>query len=644
MTPATQGSPADPGRTPGASLPIGNLVGATLGNYRLERLLGRGQMGVVYLALDQALLRPTAVKVLAWAAPAAGGLDPVEWFLTEARMVARMSDPHVVQIYGAARQGDLYYIAMEYVEGTSAETAITSGQRLTPERATEVLQQVCSALHAAHECAIVHRDVKPGNILLGAGGIAKLSDFGMAHGSAAASASVRAGTPYYTAPELWRGSVALPASDVYSLGATYFHLLTGRPPFDGPDLAAIAEAHQHAPIPDPREFVAGIPSSCADLVRRALAKTPEQRHTSARLLEWDGRRVLGDLIAGKQPRPPKPQRRVEPMRSSSVLSLRPAVGPLADFLGFVQRPFSPAPSSWWPFQEEPVASTWTAAREWLRGEDPILVISGGPGSGRSATCLRLAEEAGAAGSPIRVDLGADEERRSLARRVARAAGCADAARDDLDAFLHRCATLQRESGSPPLVVLDGGTPASPDKAGLLGLLGAAAWTRSFRVVLTGAPGLAATLAREADLRGVPLPEIALPRLGRAQVFRYLQAWIEACRPPGAPAILLSPDALGLLALRSEGGLARINLLAANMLLLAASERRRVVTSWDAWAASDREDWSEGSAASMLPRRPASWPHPEALATLDALRRSVGAPPWPVRARPNTNPGDLRWRT
>jgi hypothetical protein len=327
-----------------------------------------------------------------------------------------------------------------------------------------------------------------------------------------------------------------------------------------------------------------------------------------------------------------------------MLSLRPAVGPLASFLGFVQRPFSPAPSSWWPFQEEPVASTWNVAREWLRSEDPILVVSGGAGSGRSAMCLRLAEEAGAAGAPIRVDLGTDDERRSLARRVARAAGCADVARDDLDAFLHRCGTLQRESGAPPIVVLDGAASTSADSPGLIGLLGAAAWTRSFRVVLSGPPGLAAALGKEPDLRGVTLAEVALPRLDRSQVSRYLHAWVEACRPPGAPAILLSPDALALLALRSEGSLARVNLLAANMLHLAASERRRVLTSWDAWAASDREDWSGDAPPSTLPRRPASWPNAEALATLNALRRSVGAPPWPERARPNTNTGDLRWRT
>jgi hypothetical protein len=593
-------------------------------------------MGVVYLALDQALLRPTAVKVLAWAAPAPGGLDPVEWFLSEARMVARMSDPHVVQIYGAARQGDLYYIAMEYVEGSSAERTIASSGRFTPERATEVLQQVCSALQAAHESAIVHRDVKPGNILLGAGGIAKLGDFGMAHGAAGRNPSIRAGTPYYTAPELWHGAVALPASDIYSLGATYYHLLTGRPPFDGPDLAAIADAHLHSPIPDPRELVPGLPPSCADLIRRAMAKAPETRHASARFLEWDGRRVLRDLIAGKQPRPAKPHRLAEPAPLPAAHpSLQPAVGPLADFLGFVQRPFSPAPASWWPFQEEPVASTWTAAREWLRGEDPILVISGAPGSGRSAMCLRLSDEARAAGASIQVDLGADDERRSLSRRVARAAGCSDAARDDLDALLHRCAALQKESGSPPLVVLDGGSPSHPGTAGLVGLLGAAAWTRSFRIVLSGGPGLAAALGSEADLRGASVAEVALPQLGRSQIARYLDAWIEACRPPGAPVILVSPDALGLLALRSAGSLARINLLAGNMLLLAASQRRRIISSWEAWAASDREDWCQGVPASTLPRRPASWPHPEAIATLDALRRSTGAPPWPAGAQTRT---------
>jgi len=256
------------------------LVGSKLGNYRLERLIGRGRMGAVYLATDEALLRPTAIKVLAWAAEEARGQDPVQWFLSEARLVARINDPHVVQIYGAARHGESFYIAMEYVQGESTESLLASSGRLAPEVATDIVVQAAKALLAAHRSGVVHRDVKPANLLVGPGGVTKLGDFGMALGAAGArtgSAQVRAGTPFYTAPEIWRGGGASAASDLYALGATYYHLLTGRPPFEGADVAAVERAHLEAAVPDPRALVPGLPPACLDLVKRALAKAPAAR-------------------------------------------------------------------------------------------------------------------------------------------------------------------------------------------------------------------------------------------------------------------------------------------------------------------------------------------------------------------------------
>src|SRR6266568_8213989 len=279
---------ASSGPLPAASAPLDltNLVGVKLGNYRLERLIGRGRMGVVYLANDVALLRPTAVKVLSWSAAEAQGQDPVQWFLAEARLVARINHPRVVQIYGAARHGGYCFIAMEYVPGHSAEAAVAEGGSMAPERATDVLLQAASALHAAHRSGVVHRDVKPANLLIGTDGVIKLGDFGMALGAAGVpvgQARVRVGTPYYTAPEVWRGEAASAASDIYSLGATYFQLLTGRPPFPGPDVAAVEQAHLRAPVPDPRELAPGLPASCAALIQRALAKSPRERHASAQV-------------------------------------------------------------------------------------------------------------------------------------------------------------------------------------------------------------------------------------------------------------------------------------------------------------------------------------------------------------------------
>jgi len=153
------------------------LAGLKLGNYRLVRVLGRGNMGVVYLATDEALLRPTAVKVLTWS-PAEH--DPEAWFLAEARNVAKLNHPSVVQIYSVARHGSYRYIAMEYVAGVSADARVSELGPFAAEQATEVILQLAAALELAHTSGIIHRDVKPGNILINGDGAAKLGDFGMA--------------------------------------------------------------------------------------------------------------------------------------------------------------------------------------------------------------------------------------------------------------------------------------------------------------------------------------------------------------------------------------------------------------------------------------------------------------------------------
>ena len=376
----------------GATLDLTNLVGLKLGNYRLERLIGRGRMGVVYLANDVALLRPTAVKVLSWSAAEAHGQDPVQWFLAEARLVARINHPRVVQIYGAARHGGYCYIAMEYVAGHSAEAAVAEGGSMAPERATDVLLQAASALHAAHRSGVVHRDVKPANLLIGADGVIKLGDFGMALAAAGApvgQARVRVGTPYYTAPEVWRGEAASAASDIYSLGATYFQLLTGRPPFPGQDIAAVEQAHLRAPVPDPRELAPGLPASCAALIQRALAKAPRERHGSAQVLAWDGRQVLQELTATAEavarPRPHPPPSPARP-------ALSPAEGPLAE-LGFLHRPFFTADPADGPYEGASFAGAGRELLDALEDEATgVLALTCADSRGRTALCRRVAAE------------------------------------------------------------------------------------------------------------------------------------------------------------------------------------------------------------------------------------------------------------
>jgi len=287
-----------PSRGPGGSIgpilsPL-DLLGTRLGNYCLERVLGRGRMGVVYFATDEALLRATALKVLHWRIPQPCDQDPEAWFLSEARSMARINHPHVIQIYGAAKQAGHCHIAMEFVDGASASALIARFGAFPADRATEVLVHAASALYAAHAADVVHCDVKAENLLIAANGTAKLGDFGMARQGARnrANAPVRAGTPLYTAPELWAGEPPSPATDLYALGVTYFYLLTGRHPLEGGTIDCIKAAHLEAPVPDVRTLSPHVPAGCSHVLRRCLAKSPRDRYSSAQVLVWDALALL----------------------------------------------------------------------------------------------------------------------------------------------------------------------------------------------------------------------------------------------------------------------------------------------------------------------------------------------------------------
>jgi serine/threonine-protein kinase len=610
------------------------LVGLKLGNYRLERLIGRGRMGVVYLANDEALLRPTAIKLLSWKQADAHGHDPVRWFLAEARMVARINHPRVVQIYGAARQDDHCYIAMEYVVGRSAEAMIADGP-VAPEVATDILIQAASALHAAHRSGVIHRDVKPANLLVGAGGVTKLGDFGMALGGPevnAGNANVRVGTPYYTAPEIWAGGAATAASDVYSLAATYYHLLTGQPPFPGNDVAAVERGHLRGPIPDPRRFVPSLPASCAALVARGLAKDPRERHGSAMTLLWEARRVLQDLASKASHEPALPGLELELTSGPGEDRRGPPPAPPESLrpLGFVRRPFfGNAPvaleTGW-----APLASARARVLQALELADtPAVALTGGAG-GHPALCHHLADALGRERLVVALDVPASPGERTLLQLLCRAAGASEEGTEEasVDGLVERFSEERQHRDRPPIVVLVGLSVPHPSTAGLARIVDAAHWSGAFRLVLAGAPGLAAALERvRIAPGGARVPEVLLPPLERAEIEGYVRGWIDASVAPRTPPIILSRDAVLLVSLRSEGALDRIDCMAENMLVLAAAEGRRTLSSWHAWAASDQERWATAP-PDPLPARPEAWPPPEVTDVIDACRRGVGMTPWP----------------
>jgi eukaryotic-like serine/threonine-protein kinase len=203
------------------------------GRYTPEREIGRGGMGAVWLGRDEVLGRDVALKRVGWAP---GGSSPdLARAEREARLAARLNHPHVVAVYDLVTEGPDQWLVMEHVDGRTLAGLVQQQGALRPDTAAAVLRQAADALAAAHAAGIVHRDVKPSNILVAPDGQVKLSDFGIARAEADASLTqtgLVTGSPAYLSPEVASGQLAQPASDVWSLGATLFHALAGRPPYE----------------------------------------------------------------------------------------------------------------------------------------------------------------------------------------------------------------------------------------------------------------------------------------------------------------------------------------------------------------------------------------------------------------------------
>ena len=275
------------------------IAGSRLGPYRIDAPVGRGGMAIVYRATDESLGRPVAVKVLT------ANLDPdsVARFLRESQAAARVRHDHVVQVFAAANPpGGPAHLVMEYVYGPTLRQAAVEARGLDPRRAAEVLTQVADAMAAAHAVGIVHRDVKPANVLLDTTtGRAKLADFGLARATDAAQltrSGMMVGTPAYMAPEQVRNPTAAdPLSDVYGLGATLYEALTGVEPFRGSLELVVAQVLADDPLP-PRRLNPSVPRDLEIICLKAMSKDPAGRYSSATamrddLLRWrDGLPVL----------------------------------------------------------------------------------------------------------------------------------------------------------------------------------------------------------------------------------------------------------------------------------------------------------------------------------------------------------------
>lgn len=274
-----------------------DLVHATLGQYRIVEEIGRGTMARVFKGFHVGLGRISALKVLS---PTQVTKQPkvVEWFQGEARAVAGLIHPHIVTIHNLGHDRGYHFVEMEYVRGgRSLNHAVSQDGPFQALAATSLVRQVALALAAAHEAGLIHRDVKPANILLTSEGSAKLADFGLVRriDEEEQLGGSLAGTPAFMAPELFNGEEPGPQTDLYALGVTFYYLLTARMPFQASKLSRLIYLHRHATPPNPRHVLAEIPEELAALVMRLLAKAPGDRPASAEHLVEELDHVVGHL-------------------------------------------------------------------------------------------------------------------------------------------------------------------------------------------------------------------------------------------------------------------------------------------------------------------------------------------------------------
>ena len=312
------------------------LIGLVLGppgqEVKIVEQLGTGTMGRVYKACQGSLQRPVAVKFLARAYKS-DDPDSSKRFYNEARAVAQLRSPHIVQVHYVGHYDDLPYLVMEYIDGVNLEQFLHYRERLEPSDALNIVRQVLKGLAQAHERGKLHRDIKPANIMVSNSGTVVVLDFGLVRDSAGSRVTLEdeiLGTPLYVSPEQIEGELIDCRTDIYAVGIILYELLTGSPPFDGRDYISVLRKHVEEPLPDPTKFEVHIDPCLMHLLERMTAKNPEDRYSSAREAIIDIDDYLNRLAKGA-PCPqhlcrPKPQLGVAINHKGKVVAQLGSIG------------------------------------------------------------------------------------------------------------------------------------------------------------------------------------------------------------------------------------------------------------------------------------------------------------------------------
>jgi urea transport system substrate-binding protein len=274
-------------------------VGRRLGRYELRSLLGSGGMGMVFLAYDTVIERDVALKMLPQ--EVSSNETALARFLSEARAAGKLTHPNAIAVYEVNQENGVYYLVMEYAGGGTIASELETRGALPVVSATQITADACRGLAAAHHVGLVHRDIKPANLLRSRDGTVKIADFGLAKHTVGTALHLTregsvAGTPYYMSPEQCESRPVDARSDLYSLGATYYSLLTGEHPYeDAGSIVQVMFAHINGEPLDPRKTNPSLPLACTEIIQRATAKRVEERYQTAEEMLCDLNAVLATL-------------------------------------------------------------------------------------------------------------------------------------------------------------------------------------------------------------------------------------------------------------------------------------------------------------------------------------------------------------
>ncbi|HXF66596.1 MAG TPA: protein kinase [Burkholderiales bacterium] len=295
------------------------------GRYEVLGEIGKGAMGVVYRAHDPLLDRMVAVKTINMELAQEEMAEYEARFYQEARAAGGLNHPNIVTVYDIGKSGHVAYMAMEYLEGAELRSLLAGGRPLAPAQALDIAAQIATGLAYAHERGVVHRDVKPANIMLTRNGTVKITDFGIARmrsSGVRTQTGVVLGSPRYLSPEQVVGKRADPRSDIFALGVILYEMVTGRAPFTGEDVSSIMFQILNFVPPSPGSLVPGVPEMLDFIVAKALAKPPEDRYADASELARDLRECRNRLAAGPsaaQPGPRPAQASFDPEQAAELL-------------------------------------------------------------------------------------------------------------------------------------------------------------------------------------------------------------------------------------------------------------------------------------------------------------------------------------